>query len=186
MDLLDGYFQANYPLHIRRADLANLRKTTNQKNSEFAAIYLQACTAANMLGRKSDSTCTNCTNLYKINAANCAALLDDRNLRQQLLQDPELKVENIVAKIKNYEAATKTAEKGSTGSANSIQSNKNKGTSGCGACTLKGHKKETCAWRNKTCDLCSKKGHSPAACTKLKEMKKSCLLYTSPSPRDRG
>ena len=173
MDLLDGYFQANYPLHIRRADLANLRKTTNQKNSEFAAIYLQACTAANMLGRKSDSTCTNCTSLYKINAANCAALLDDRNLRQQLLQDPELNVENIVAKIKNYEAATKTAEKGSTGSANSIQSSKNKGTGGCGACTLKGHKKETCAWRNKTCDLCSKKGHSPAACTKLKDMKKT-------------
>ena len=54
-----------------------------------------------------------------------------------------------------------------------VQSNKNKGTSGCTACTLKGHKKETCAWRNKTCDLCTKKGHSPAACPKLKEMKKT-------------
>ena len=106
-------------------------------------------------------------------AANCAALLDDRSLRQQLLQDPDLNIENLVAKIKNYEAATKTAEKGASGTANSVQSNKgNKGNS-CTLCTLKGHKKETCAWRNKTCDLCTKKGHSPAACPKLKEMKKA-------------
>ena len=84
MDLLDGYFQANYPLHIRRADLANLRKAQNQKNSEFAAQYLQACTAANMLGSKADRNCANCTSLYKVNAANCAALLDDRNLSSKI------------------------------------------------------------------------------------------------------
>ena len=83
------------------------RTSQNQKNSEFAAQCLQACTAANMLGSKADRNCANCTILYKVNAANCAALLDDRNLRQQLLQDPDLNIENLVAKIKNYEAATK-------------------------------------------------------------------------------
>ena len=76
-----------------------------------------------------------------------------RSLRQQLLQDPDLNVENIVSKIKNYEAATKTVEKGSSGTANSVQSNKGKQNQNCSTCALKGHKKNSCPWRNKTCDL---------------------------------
>ena len=83
-------------------------------------------------------------------AQTAPALLNDRSLRQQLLQDPSHNVENIISKIKNYEAATKTAEKGSSGTANSVQSNKAKQNQNCSSCTLKGHKKDSCPWRNKT------------------------------------
>ena len=144
MNILEDYFSTTYPIHVRRADLAKLRKSNWMSNSEFADLYIQKCNEAQVLGRSAANTdCGNCIELHKLNASNCAALLDDVNLRGRLLEDPNLDADNIVEKIVAYEATRKTGQNRNSGTANSARSN-NRGNNN------------------------------------------SCLLYTSPSPRDRG
>ena len=50
MNILEDYFATTYPIHVRRADLAKLRKSNYMSNSEFADLYIQKCNEAQVLG----------------------------------------------------------------------------------------------------------------------------------------
>ena len=72
---MEDYFATTYPIHVRRADLAKLRKSNWMTNSEFADLYIQKCNEAQVLGRSAEITdCGNCIELHRLNASNCAAL----------------------------------------------------------------------------------------------------------------
>ena len=69
MNILEDYFATTYPIHVRRADLAKLRKSNYMSNSEFADLYIQKCNEAQVLGRSAANTdCGNCIELHKLNA----------------------------------------------------------------------------------------------------------------------
>ena len=46
MNILEDYFATTYPINMRRADLAKLRKSSWMTNSEFADLYIQKCNEA--------------------------------------------------------------------------------------------------------------------------------------------
>ena len=78
MNILEDYFATTYPIHVRRADLAKLRKSSWMRNSEFVDLYIQKCNEAQVLGRSAENTdCGNCIELHMLNAFNWAALLDN-------------------------------------------------------------------------------------------------------------
>ena len=178
-------------------------------NSEFADLYIQKCNEAQVLGRSAANTdCGNCIELHKLNASNCAALLDDVNLRGRLLEDPNLDADNIVEKIVAYEATRKTGQNRNSGTANSARSN-NRGNNNrggnndnngnnnrnrddsesnvCTRCLDPNHKASKCIWRKKSCTFCGFTGHSSTTCDKLKKaMDSGSVVPPTPAANKSG
>ena len=164
MGFMDAYFESVNPVHIRRAELSQMKKIKYEKNSQFVARYLQLAEDAELAKTPIDNYI----------ATQAVAGCDESAIRTSLLLDAKLTTKRLVAKIEAYEAAGRKKSQKDFNSATG-KNNAPGATSDnqCHKCVIPGHKPENCYWNTHKCLFCHIKGHDI-----------NCLLYTSPSPRD--
>ena len=182
MGFMDAYFESVNPVHIRRAELSQMKKNKYEKNSQFVARYLQLAEDAELAKTPIDNYI----------ATQAVAGCDESAIRTSLLLDAKLTTKGLVAKIEAYEAAGRKKSQKDFNSATGLSATGKNNAPGatsdnqCHKCVIPGHKPENCYWNTHKCLFCHIKGHDINVCNKRKEAQGQKASSSNPASQTQG